>query len=139
MRISDWSSDVCSSDLHDAQRLVDAHEVGEARLAVAPESARPPRLPAPITAQRQVEQRRRLLVGQPPEAEEVDRGAENRRRLGVGNRRRAEIPGRGVDRPQLRHGFSVMALNRIITAKWHKKRITAVNQGNYAAQQGFYT
>src|SRR3546814_1718764 len=99
MRISDWSSDVCSSDLeglvgrrnpgiaalrlakHDAQRLVDAHEVGEARLAVAPESARPPRLPAPITAQRQVEQRRRLLVGQPPEAEEVDRGERKSTRL----------------------------------------------------------
>src|SRR3546814_9878593 len=100
-----------------AQRLVDAHEVGEASLAVAPESARPPRLPAPITAQRQVEQRRRPLVCQPPEAEEVDRGADNSRRLGVGNRRRREIPWRGVDRQQLRPGFSFMALNSIIIAK----------------------
>src|SRR3546814_17916452 len=116
MRISDWSSDVCSSDLHDAQRLVDAHEVGEARLAVAPESARPPRLPAPITAQPQVAQRRRLLVGQPPEAEEVDTGAENRSPLGVGNRRRRSIPGRGVARQPLRPGFLFIALNRIITS-----------------------
>src|SRR3546814_10618039 len=48
MRISDWSSDVCSSDLDDQQqRKLAVGEIGLVRLHIPDESAHPGREPGP--------------------------------------------------------------------------------------------
>src|SRR3546814_549118 len=74
MRISDWSSDVCSSDL--PQRLVDADEVREARRQIDVPATIFALLPTLIGSHRDIaEQHRRLRVGHAPVIEEPDRRA----------------------------------------------------------------
>ena len=61
------------------QRLMDPHQVREARLAVTPDPAEISGLPAGIGSLRQIEQRRGLIVSDAPETEEVDRRPEHGR------------------------------------------------------------
>src|SRR5690606_22042934 len=83
-------------DKDDAQRLVDADEVGKPRLAVAPDAAERTGLPAAIGGERQVEQGCCLLVGELPQPEEIDRGAEHRRPFRIRYRIGAEFGSVGL-------------------------------------------
>jgi hypothetical protein len=101
----------------DAERLANAHQVGQSRLAIATKATDLSALPTPIRPNRHVDQRGRLFVSEAPQAKQIEDCPEHRSRLFVCDGRRREFPGGGIDRWQRRYLFRHMALRLKFGAK----------------------